>query len=227
MKKIVFMFVFLMMTASRTFAQEAPTKQETVHVKPSKEGGTYNFPAPAPGENLTVIVDQQPSPALTPVTKNYVTNVTQQGFSLRGGLTAGVALPGRAKSSFTGGLIGEIGHADSLWRLQGTFRAGNCKNGDSKGVALNSGLAAMGTITENFRAGIGTDLLYCSDVSDHPKEKASKRIVGGSLRLEFVDGRFSVAGSIGMGAATIPTPGDRETKAVLFGGVNVSYLWGK
>lgn len=237
MKKILILVLvlvtvglFLWMATDLAFADSVPMKERTVHVLP----GTHTFPAPGPGEHLTVIVDRprvakKDASAQIQVIQAPTTNVVmmaQDSVSLRGGLITGITFPGHTKSSFTGGLIGEIGPSDAVWRIQGAFRAGNCKGNGEKGVALDSELSAMGTITKNFRAGIGADLLYCSNIYDAPKEKASERIVGGSLRLELVQDRFSVTGSIGVGAATTPIPGDRETRAVLFGGLSASYMWG-
>ena len=234
MKKILItLFAFLMpVMANTAFAQKKSDR--TVHIPLVKPGENSKIvlPVPGPGENITVIVDV---PVLKPrkaavqrkviYLPTRIVEVQQgSGLHLRGGLTTEVGAPGRQRASFTGGLIGEIGYADSPWSLQGTFRAGNCKDGN---VAINSGLAAMRSVHKYLRVGLGADLLYCSDVSSHPKEKADERIVGGSLRLEIELSHIVMGGSIGVGAATVPVPGDRETQPALYGGLNVSYLWGR
>ena len=174
-----------------------------------------------PGAGKDVIVE-------VPYTVQRIHEVSpaEGNLRLRGGLSAGIGHADGMRMSYTGGLIGEIGFAGSPWRLQGTFRAGNCNTGE-KGMALNSGLAVMHATSKHLRMGLGADLLYCSNIYDAPKEKASERVVGGSLRLELVDGRFSVAATAGGGAATAPIPGGRETKPALYGGLTLSYLWGK
>jgi len=214
MKKIV-MFVFLMMTS----AALAETKSDGTPKVPEDVVITV----PGKGEDVVVnvpyIVEQvHELPPTTVIRK-------ESNLLLRGGLVTGIGKHAHADPALTGGLVGEIGYADSRWRLEASFRAGSCRKGWGD-VALDSELAVMGSITKNFRAGIGADLLYCSDVSDHPKEKASERIAGGSLRLAVEQGHFSLTGSVGIGAATTPIPGDRETKAVLFGGLALSVFWG-
>ncbi|MEK7131837.1 MAG: hypothetical protein AAB797_03885 [Patescibacteria group bacterium] len=229
---VLFVIVLLMVLVNHNaFAQTPPeNNQHVVHFSAEKDKDTEMvLSAPGPGENLTVIVDvpvrtrKAAAPARTYITKQYVTNVQSgSNLHLRGGVSIGLGFPARHDSSFTGGLIGQIGYADSPWVLETTFRAGNCK----KGVALNTGLAAMRNVAKNFRMGVGADLLYCSDVSDHPAEKADERVVGGSFRLQSEQGHFIVAASIGVGAATYPVPGDRKTAAVFYEGLSVSYLWG-
>ncbi len=213
--KRIFVMMFVLMMTTVVFA-DTPPSDGTNEVAPK------DVVVQLPGAGKDVVIN-------VPYIVEHVHEIpppTKGNLRLRGGLSTGVMLPGRSELSLTGGLIGEIGHADSLWRLQGTFRAGNCNTGE-KGLALNSGLAVMNSVTKNFRMGFGADLLYCSNIYDAPKEQASERIVGGSLRLEFVDGSFSAAASMGVGAATTPIPGSRETRAVLFGGLSFSYLWGK
>ena len=218
-------FMLLIMMMANTALAETPdgTKYKDVTIQVPED---VTIKVPGAGEDQVVEVPyviqriHEVAPSTTYVRKG-------SNLHLRGGLSTGFGFSGRTDPSYTGGLTGQIGYADSTWRLEATFRAGSCKKGWGD-VALDSGLALMGNISKNFRAGIGADLLYCSDVSDDlPKEKADERVVGGSFRLALEQGHISVAGSIGVGAATIPIPGDRETKAVLFGGLSVSVLWGK
>jgi len=211
------------MWANNAFAQEA-TKTKTVHIKPPKEGGTYNIPV-SPGEDLMVIVDRpakKVAPAVTNVIEQYTTVVHKgNNLHLRGGVSLGFGFPARPEPSFTAGLVGEVGYAESEWVLEATFRAGNCK----KGMALDSGLAAMRSVAKNFRVGVGADLLYCSDVSDHPKEVADERIVGGSVQLQLQQDHFLFGASVGLGAATFPIPGGRKTDPVVYGGLSMSLLF--
>lgn len=210
------------------------TADDTVHIPVSTDPADqqYVLPAPGPGENLTVVVEVPVDDTHKVVeTPTYVTNlgdttVVHKGTSvrLRGGLTTGMMIMGGLiNPSVTAGLIGEIGHKKSAWSLQGAFRAGMCEDG----VALDSSLAAMGRMSKNLRAGLGADLLYCSDVSSHPKEMAKTRLVGGSFRLEVNVGPFAFTGSIGAGAFTMPIPEDRITQATVYGGATLSYMWGK
>ncbi len=213
MKKIFVVWFFLM--ANTAFAQEAP-KNNIVRVVSPPGGVTQTFPAPPPGEDFTVVVDLPPSGASKSVAGR------RGGFFLRGGIGTGIMFPGSDKLSLSGGLIGEVGHAKSLWALDATFRVGNCEGG----LAINSGLAVMRTVAGNFRVGVGGDLLYCSNVSDHTKEVAIERVVGGSFHLGYAQNHLVLGASVGVGARTIPIPGDRETAGVLYGGFSISYLWG-
>ncbi len=219
MKKIVVFTVLFLMGANNAFAQ-------VVHVPVGGEG-TYeqDIPAPGPGEVLTIVVDvpvPKPRKDVAPlVNKTYVTVQKGSNLHLRGGISLGFGIPARPEPSFTAGLVGEVGYAGSPWILEATFRAGNCK----EGVALNSGLAAMRSVAKNFRMGVGADLMYCSDVSDHPAEVADERIVGGSVRLQLQQEHFVFGASVGLGAATFPIPGDRKTDPVVYAGLSMSLLF--
>ncbi|TSC84895.1 MAG: hypothetical protein G01um101413_279 [Parcubacteria group bacterium Gr01-1014_13] len=209
MKKVAFTFMFLMMT-SIVFAETPPN-------------GTPEVPkdtvvkVPGVGEDVVVEVPYV-------VQRIHEFSPTAGNLALRGGFSVGVGFPARTYLSPTAGLIGEIGYADSSWRLHATFRAGSCKKGWGD-VAFDSGLAAMRSLGKHFSIGLGTDLLYCTQVLGHPKEQASERIVGGSFHLQFEINHFSVEASAGLGAATYPVPGDRETKLVSYQGLTLSYLF--
>lgn len=207
------LFMFLMMT-SVALADD------------TKSDGTTKVPEDVvitvPGSGPDVVVNVP-----YPVPQIHEFTPAPGNLRLRGGFSAAAGFPARSYPSLTDGLIGEIGHADSQWRLQATFRAGSCKEGWGD-LALDSGLAVMRSVNKHFRAGLGADLMYCANVSSHPQEKSGERILGGSFLLNVeITNHLVVGGSIGMGAATIPTPGDRDTQLVLYGGVNMSHLWGK
>ncbi len=215
-------------------AQEADAKNRAVRIPVSADDKDQAFEVPtaAPGEIMTVYIDlpaddeeaDKVIESPIDITDLPATPARGSKFHLRGGLsTGGVGGTDHSKPSFSGGLIGEIS-TNSL-SLQGTFRAGNCLSG--RGLGLNSGLALLGRVQKKVRAGLGADLLYCSDVFNTPKEKASERIVGGSFLLDVeIANHFVVGGSIGIGVATVPVLGGLSHTPVLYGGISIAYLWG-
>ncbi len=179
------------------------------------------FKVPGEGPDITINVPvSAPAPTTTIIQKG-------SNLLLRGGVSASAGFPGRSYPSLTDGLIGEIGLSDSSWRLQATLRAGSCKKGWWGDLALDSGLAVMRNLNKHVRAGIGADLMYCAAMQTHPQEDAGERVVGGSLLINIDVTRHLVVGaSVGLGAATIPTPGNRDTQPTFYGGLNISHLWG-
>jgi hypothetical protein len=208
MKKILFTFMLLMMT-NVAFAE-------------TKSDGTSEVPKDVveelPGAGPDVVIN------VPYFVRHKLPPPGAGNLALRGGLSVGTGFPARTDPSYTGGLVGQIGYVDSMWRLEATFRAGSCKKGWGD-VALDSGLALMGSISKNFRAGIGADLLFCSDISDHPKEMATERIIGGSLRLQVEEGHLSLSVLAGVGRADHQIPGGREKEVVLYQTLAVSYLF--
>jgi hypothetical protein len=210
MKKIT-LFVFLMM-ASTAFAE---TKSGTTEVQKD-----IKIPVPGLKEDVVVevpyIVEEVREVTLP---KSNVTHHYGNSFQLRGGLTVGAGFPARKDPSLTVGLTGQVGKTDSPWALQADFRAGNCKGG----LALNSGLGVTRLVRRHFRAGLGADLLYCSDVNSHPKEMATERIVGGSLRLQVEEGHLSLSVLAGVGRADHQIPDGRAKEVVLYQELAVAY----
>lgn len=219
---------------SPAFAQEAAkqTDDGACHIKttPGGENGHYTCPAPANGERPHIVVDvyddEKFEEKLAPPSAAPITVVKGSDFDLRFGVSAGSLFPGHPSMAIGGGLDFEIGHTDSMWRLQAALGAGNCAgsshNGD--GVAVNSGLALMASMGEHLRIGPGVDLLYCSDIASHPAEKANERLVGPSFRAEYTSGYVSFTAWVGAGLDTMPLPGSRQTTLVPSGGVKVT-LW--
>lgn len=183
----------------------------------------YKMSGPGPDQNLTVIVqplEKQTDevvapPASTPPVVNVKNVTVVSRLHLRGGFTVGTFL-----DEFNAGLTGEIG--TSALRVQGTFRVGNYKDG----VALNGGLAAM-VVDKHFQSGLGVDLLYGSDLSRRAGETAKERLVGLSLHLGLIYGHVVVDGFVGLGSVTTQIPNGRQTQPGVYGGLSLSYLWGK
>lgn len=219
MKKITLFAVTLMLTMVSLLTNEVKSAMAD-----DDEYDEYTLQAPDPGENLTVVVDveeAEPDKKISYTPTNIYYPAKESRYHVRGGVGTGIMFPGRGTPSFTGGLSGEL-YTSSV-AVEGTFQVGNCQSG----IALNSGLAVLGIVNKHLRAGVGADLLYCSNVSSDPKEKAKERVVGGSFRVELVYGHVVVGGLVGMGAITYQVPESRETDPSLYGGVNIAYRWGK
>jgi hypothetical protein len=197
----------------------------TVNSTDDSEYDEYKLAAPGPGENLTVIV-KEPEKQVDPPAPAPITNVTNvvkvvSRLHLRGGFTAGMMAMTEEKETFNAGLIGEIG--TSALRVQGTFRVGDYKDG----VSLNGGLAAM-VVDKHFRSGLGVDLLYESDLLNLSGEVAKERLVGLSLHLGYiVHSHLVVDGFLGAGVVTTQIPNGRQTQPAVYGGLSLSYLWGR
>lgn len=208
-----------------------------IPVEADDKDQAFEVPTALPGETLTVYVDlpaddeEMPDKIIT-TTPTTITNlgdtIVNEGgnVDMRFGLNLGGMFPGHPSAVASGGLNFEIGHTDSMWRLQAALGAGNCQgsshNGD--GVAINSGIGLMYSVAKHLRVGPGVDLLYCSDVSSHPMEKANERLVGTSFRAELTKGYFSFNLSVGLGVDTVPVPGDRTYSLVPYAMTNI-VLW--
>lgn len=215
MKTALIAFVVLMTTS-------IARADETVTLAPSQQETTRVLQAPGPGENLIITVEiPEEAPAPAPVPK-----VVYRGsrLVLRGGPSIGGSYVSGGESSYTGGVVGQLGRKKSSWQLQADFRLGSCA--DDR-LAIEGGLAVMHMAVRHFRFGLGMDLLYCSDTQARPMEQAVERVVSASVKMAYEFGPLALEASIGVGQKTEPTPGSRHTEDVGIVGLSVSYLFGK
>lgn len=222
MKKIILMFVFVTvaMLASNVFAQTAPPDGSGSHDVVVKVPNDVTVQVLGAGKDEVVEVPFVVQ-RIHEVDPAHVTVQKGSNLHLRGGVSLGFDYSAHAGSSYTAGLIGEGGYSDSPWVLEVTSRAGKCE----EGVAVDMGMAAMVKAVSHLRLGVGADMKYCADVSDHPEETVDERIVGGSFRTQFEVEHIVVSAWIGIGAVTYPVPGDRKTVVDSYGGLSISLLF--
>ncbi len=234
MKKIIPFVVLLLTMANNAFADPC-VKSGTIKVPvtDSPDDQKSDLPTPCPGETLTVEVDvpvkkdADHTVSFSPTTITDYTYVQKgSNLALRGGVSTGITFPGHPSTSFVGGLVGEVGYKDSMWRLQVAIGAGTFQGSShhTDGVAVNSGLAVMASVAKHLRIGPAVDLLYGSDIASHPEEMANERLVGTSFRAELHQGYFSVTATVGAGVDTMSIPGGRKTNTVPYAGLSFT-LW--
>lgn len=155
-----------------------------------------------------------------------ITNVTQEGnsFLVRSGV--GVRTFQTNASAVLAKLIeldGEVGYGDSPWRVSGAIGAGPGGNGT---VAIGGNLVLAYLFQPKLRLGIGTDVMYFTDVTDvRPKEASKLRYIGGAARFGVAIGRLQLEAYLGLAVSSIPVVGGIDNHFGGYGGVSAAVLF--
>lgn len=216
MKRALLALLIALLGAARAYAEE---KTVVVGVKDADK--PIVLPAPKAGENLNVIVEV---PVPTAVKTTPVPVLAKSNISLRGGIgfsyftdTEGVA--------WTGDLVGQIGFRSSPWRVRARLGFGEARYNTR---AVSGSLALMRRIpSTDWHLGVSVDGLATINENTHPRETVKEGFGGVSGRLAYEQGNFLLEGFVSWGEHGTRAAGDTPEELGFFGGVTLTYMWGR